>query len=351
MTMKVERCDRPDPSWNRLVAESGGASVFHLYEWRTVIQRSYGHQAHYLMATDEGKPRGVLPLILIKSRLFGRALVSMPFCDYAGVCGSDTTEVFSALMDEAVRLGRELGADYLQIRQSPFTPHGVLATSGAHVSTNKVTMLLDLSRDPELMWKRLPAERRNRIKRARQSGVTVRWGGAEVLDAFYDVFVENMRDLGSPVHSRYFFEVAVEALGAHGRFVLVEYHGQVIGAAWCLGFRDTMLVPWVSSRRRFFKQNPNMLLYWGVIEYGCEHGFGVLDFGRSTKDSGTYEFKRQWGARPVPLPWFNTAFSGGAVPAFSDGGWREQMFIACWKRLPVGVTRHVGPWLRGAIPA
>src|SRR5574341_1066783 len=307
MTMKVERCDRPDPSWNRLVAESGGASVFHLYEWRTVIQRAYGHQAHYLMAAAEGKPLGVLPLILIKSRLFGRALVSMPFCDYAGVCGSDTPEVFAALMDEAVRLGRELGADYLQIRQSPFTPHGVLATSGAHVSTNKVTMLLDLSRDPELIWKRLPAERRNRIKRARQAGVTVRWGGPESLDAFYDVFVENMRDLGSPVHSRYFFEVAVEALGEHGRFVLVEY--------------------------------------------GCEHVFGVLAFARSTKDSRTYEFKRQWGARPVPLPWFNTAFSGGAVPAFSDGGWREQMFIACWKRLPVGVTRHVGPWLRGAIPA
>lgn len=316
-----------------------------------MIQRAYGHQAHYLMAIEGGTPVAVLPLVLVDSRLFGRAMVSMPFCDYAGVCGTDTPEVFSALMDEAVRLGREARADYLQIRQSPFTSHGALAAPGMQMATNKVTMLLDLSRDHELIWKCLPTERRNRIKRARQSGVTVRWGGPESLDAFYDVFVENMRDLGSPVHSRLFFDIAVEALGEHGRFVLVEYEGQVIGAAWCLGFRDTILVPWVSSRRRFFKLNPNMLLYWGVIEHGCANGYSVLDFGRSTKDSGTYEFKRQWGARPVPLPWYNVAFSGGSVPAFSDGGWREQMFIACWKRLPVGVTRYVGPWLRGAIPA
>src|SRR5574341_2232186 len=99
MTMKVERCDRPDPSWNHLVGESSGASVFHLYEWRTVIQRAYGHQAHYLMATEGGKLLGVLPLILVNSRLFGRELVSMPFCDYAGMCGSDAPEVVAALMD------------------------------------------------------------------------------------------------------------------------------------------------------------------------------------------------------------------------------------------------------------
>ena len=348
--MKIELCHQAEDTWNQFVEHSQSASIFHLHEWQTIIRRAYGHPAFYLMAVDRGRVEGVLPLVLIKSRLFGRSLVSMPFADYAGVCGGDQG-VFTLLLNEAVKLGRSLQADYLQLRQSPFACAPKTGVSEVELSTEKVTMLLDLSRDPDLIWKRLPSERRNRIKRARQLGLTARWGGNEAIDEFYQVFAENMRDLGSPVHSKLFFQSVVDTLGERVKVLLIEYRGGIIGAGICLFFRDTMLIPWVSSLRHYFKQHPNMLLYWSAIEYGCEKGYAVLDLGRSSKDSGTYEFKRQWGARPVLLPWYGIPFNGGPVPSFSSRGLRDRLLISCWKRLPLTVTNYVGPWLRGSIPA
>ncbi len=348
--MELALCAAAEPLWNRFVRSASGASVFHLYEWKTIIERTYRHQAFYLIAREGDRVAGVLPLFFLESRLFGRTLVSMPFADYGGICGDASKEAARLLLEEALRLGRSVSADYLLLRQTPSEGPTEPGFPGLETYAGKVTMLFDLNPDTDLIWKGLHSERRNRIRKARKAGLSTRWGDAHDLDEFYDVFSENMRDLGSPVHSKRLFSETLALLGESAKLLLVESGKKVIGAAVCLFFRETILVPWVAARRPYFSLHPNMLLYWAAIEYGCEHNYKILDFGRSSLDSGTYEFKRQWGARPCPLPWQVFSFRPKARPMFSPGT-KERLLAACWRRLPVAVTRQIGPRLRRSIQA
>lgn len=340
----VAECTGSNAAWDAFVEAHPQASVFHLLEWRRIIVDAYRHRPYYLVASGPAGLEGVLPLVMIRSRLFGRSLVSLPFADYGGICASDAA-VGRALLDRAIAIGRAEGAEYVQLRQRE--PHPALAG----VPSDKVTMLLELDPDPQALWARLPSERRNRIKKARSAGVRGRLTDGDALEAFYGVFSENMRDLGSPVHGRPFFRAILDALGPRARVLLIERAGEVIGAAVTLWFRDTVCIPWVSSRRSHFALNPNMVLYWTAIEEACARGCRILDFGRSSPGTGTFEFKRQWGATPRPLAWSTFPRPGAAVPTFSGRGLKERILVECWKRLPIGVSRYLGPRVRAWIPA
>jgi CelD/BcsL family acetyltransferase involved in cellulose biosynthesis len=153
------------------------------------------------------------------------------------------------------------------------------------------------------------------------------------------------------VHSRAFFRLMLQELPGTARVLLVrDRDGRAVGAAVCLFFRDTIMVPWVSSLREAFSLCPNFVLYWEVIRHGCRHGYRTLDLGRSFRNAGTFEFKRQWGASPHTLPWiFLDAAPGGPPPVDRDAS-RFAPMIAAWKRLPVPVANLVGPWIRGQVP-
>ena len=190
-----------------------------------------------------------------------------------------------------------------------------------------------------------------RAAKGEKNGLTATWCGAEALDDFYGVFAVNMRDLGSPVHSRAFFRLMLEELPGTARVLVVrDGGGRAVGAAVCLFFRDTIMVPWVSSLREAFALCPNFVLYWEVIRYGCENGYRTLDLGRSFKNAGTHEFKRQWGAVDHTLPWISIDTVPGAAPPVDRDASRFAPMIAAWKRLPVPVANLVGPWIRGQVP-
>ncbi|MGH2400374.1 MAG: GNAT family N-acetyltransferase, partial [bacterium] len=233
--LKVLRLSEVEKSWDRFVEQHARASVAHLSGWGTVAQEAYGHQAFYLVAEDATDTVGVLPLVWIRSRLFGRRLVSMPFLDYGGVLCEPGRGAEQALVDEALRLARERRADGVGLRQ--FHPEPLPYP----VSDDRVTMLLELTTE-EQMWKALPSERRNRVRKGEKNGLSVTWGGAEALAEFYRVFAVNMRDLGSPVHSRRFFSLILESLPGTARVLIVrDRDGGAVGAAVCLFFRDTIM--------------------------------------------------------------------------------------------------------------
>jgi CelD/BcsL family acetyltransferase involved in cellulose biosynthesis len=159
------------------------------------------------------------------------------------------------------------------------------------------------------------------------------------------VFAANMRDLGSPVHGRPFLRAVLEAFGPRARLLVARRAGRPVGGLLALLHGDTCYVPWASSLRAEAAHCPNMLLYWDVLRQACRDGFRRFDFGRSTRDSGTYRFKRQWGAAEVPLYWYRLPLRGQApAPPGED----ERLAFAgrLWRRLPLGLTRWLGPRLR-----
>jgi FemAB-related protein (PEP-CTERM system-associated) len=217
--------------------------------------------------------------------------------------------------------------------------------------TDKVRMLLELPESSAQLLAGLKSKLRSQVKKPLRDGLTVTLGTGELIDTFYAVFAENMRDLGSPVHSRRWIEMIIATYGERSRIAVVYTpEGQPAAAGIVLLHPTTISIPWASSLRRFNSLNPNMLLYWSFLAYAAENGFKRFDFGRSTPTEGTYRFKEQWGAQPHPLFWYDLKISGcGAKttsPVSARPSGKRQLAANLWSRLPKAGANWFGPRIR-----
>jgi serine/alanine adding enzyme len=331
-----------EKAWDDYVFRCPVSSHCHLSSWRRVIARSYGHRSHYLWAYENGEVKGVLPLIAMRNCFFRRSLVSMPFLDDGGICTEDDL-VRGRLSEEALLLYKEQTADFLDLR------HRYPNSLNFPRAGEKVMMILDLTKHPDELWKGFDAKLRNQTRKASKAGLTASWSKPDGISDFYEVFAANMRDLGSPVHSRSFFEAILNEFADSAKMMLVRKADRVIGAAVCLFFKDTMIVPWASSLREYFALCPNNLLYWEMIRWGCENGYRRFDFGRSSPGSGTYRFKKQWGAKEEPLCWQCVSRKIGQAAMLHADNNKHRWIVKTWSRLPLSLTKLVGPLVRGQV--
>ena len=332
------------PLWDAFVDAAPNATCYHLSAWRRIIEASFGHRTHYLAALDgAGAVRGVLPLVHMKSALFGNFLVSVPFVNYGGLlCRSDGAQ--QALLQAAELLRRSLGADHVELRHLGFPVTGLPSRE------HKVTMVLPLLGDARAQWTAFNAKLRNQVRKAEKNGLDCGIGGVELLDDFYAVFARNMRDLGTPVYGKGFFRNVLELLPDQARIIAVSYRGKTIAAGILSWYRDTIEMPWASSIADYKALCPNNLLYWEAIRFAISRGCRGFDFGRSTPNEGTYNFKKQWGAEPVQLYWQYLLEEGRALPELNPKNPKYEAAITLWKRLPVALTRLMGPGIVRNIP-
>jgi len=335
--------DNADAEWDRFVLNRRDASNYHLSGWRRVFENAFGHETLCLAAREHGRIVGVLPLVIFRSRLFGRFAVSLPFVNYGGVLARDhASAVF--LLEQARALAAERRLAHVELR------HTARQFPDLEARTHKVGMLLRLERDTAKAWESLDRKVRNHVRKAQKSQLTSRVGGPELLDRFYSVFARNMRDLGTPVYGKAFFLEILKSFPDSSRIAVVYLKDQPVAAGFLYAFRGVLEIPWASSDRRYNRLAPNMLLYSSALKYGCEEGFSLFDFGRSTPGGGTYKFKEQWGARPVPLHWHYWMSNGGPLPDLSPSNAKFKLAIAVWQRLPLFVSKLLGPSIVRFIP-
>lgn len=340
--MSVEQFTGEPCEWDGFVRGWDGWSCFHLHAWKRIVERVFDHECIYLAARDDaGRLAGVLPLVRVKSLVFGHFLVSMPFVNYGGPLGGD--EAVDALTRHAASLAQRGGVKLLELRSRVPLPIDI------PVSSRKITVLLDLpSGDPDTLWGRLDAKVRSQIRRPRKEGVTVRFGPDEV-GPFFQVFSRHMRDLGTPTQSRRLFEALAESFPNDAWFGCAYHRGVAIAAGCGLRWADEVEMTWASALSAYNRIAPNMLLYWSFIERAMREGLHTFNFGRCTPNSGTHRFKRQWGARDVPLWWYDAATQPGVrTPSPSDPAYSWGPRI--WKRLPVPLATALGPSIVRYIP-
>jgi FemAB-related protein (PEP-CTERM system-associated) len=332
-----------ETEWDRFVHEHPDSTGYHVWKWRTVFERAFGHRTEYLAATQGSDIVGVLPLVVFESRLFGRFMVSLPFVNYGGVLSS-SEDARRALLRHAFQLARELRLSHIELR------HTARLFPDLPAKHHKVSMHLKLAPDSDSAWKALKNKERNLIRKAQKSDLDVRIGGVEHIDEFYRIFARNMRDLGTPVYGRGFFESIFDAFPEQTRIFLVEFGGRAIAASITYAYRGHIEVPWASSLREFRDRCPNNLLYWTMIQYAIENRFEIFDFGRSSPDDGPFRFKQQLGAEPVPLHWEYGLFDGQGLPDQSPRNPKFRLAVNAWKRMPLGLATCVGPHIVRCIP-
>jgi FemAB-related protein (PEP-CTERM system-associated) len=340
--MKVELCNDLGV-WDVYVHASGEASNYHQSAWKRVIEETYGHPTYYLAAFEGERICGILPLVGMKSRVFGHFVVSLPFFNYGGLV-ADSSEAKCALLEHAAIVAREVGARHIELRQGGASDMEWQSTAA------KVAMIVPLPRSVEELRAGLSSRLRNKVKNALKNDLVARWGGIELVDSFYSVFAANMHHLGTPVYPRAWFENILKTGAGDSRILTLWNGDRPVAATLITSFRDMVELPWIASLPEERKTNSTVLLYWAALEWALSAGFRSVDLGRCTPGGGVYQFKRQWNCNEIPLHWYYWLAPGQPIPHLRPDNPKFRAAIWIWQRLPLDFANWLGPKIVRSIP-
>lgn len=322
--------------WDAFVEACPQATFFHRAGWSEVMARAFGHKTHFLFAERDGRIEGVLPLGHVKSRLFGNALISSPFCVYGGIVATSTVAAI-ALQEAAQSLATRLGVEYLEFRNIESRNPG-WARKDLYVRFRKT-----IDPDPEANMLAIPRKQRAMVRKGMKAGLVSETDPG--IDRLYAAYSESVRNLGTPVFGRRYFEILQEVFGADCEILTITLNGALISSVMSFYFRDEVLPYYGGGTAAARSVQGNDFMYWELMRRSCERGFKWFDYGRSKEGTGSYHFKKNWGFEPEPLYYEYWLVKAAAMPNVSPTNPKYRLFIETWKRLPLPVTRLLGPWI------
>ncbi|MFO7954972.1 FemAB family XrtA/PEP-CTERM system-associated protein [Thioalkalivibrio sp.] len=326
--------DHEHERWDAFVDQHPEATFFHRAGWATVMQRAFGHSAHYLLVETGGVIRGVLPLVRVRSRLFGDSLASIPFGVYGGIV-ADSPAASEALDHAACSLADELQVDYLEYRNLQ-PQHPEWPTKDLYVTFRKA-----LEEEVDANMNAIPRKQRRMVRKGLKAGLTSEFEPG--IDRFYPIFAANVRRMGTPVFSRYYFETLLEVFGDDCRVLTAMQDGNPVASVVTFYFRDEVLPYYGAGTPEARAVAGYDFLYWELMRRACEDGYRLFDFGRSKRDTGSFSFKKNWGFEPQPLYYEYHLVRADTMPNVNPLNPKYRYFIAAWQRLPLPVANWLGP--------
>ncbi|WP_079433465.1 FemAB family XrtA/PEP-CTERM system-associated protein [Zoogloea sp. LCSB751] len=323
--------------WNEFVFACPDATFFHRIEWRDLMQRIFRHRTHYLLAERSGNIVAVLPLVEVKSALFGHAITSLPFAVYGGVAGSDADAV-GALEAAAEVLAQKAGVQHLEYRnlseRHPEWPRQDLY----------VTFRKEIQADDEANMQAIPRKQRAMVRKGIKNGL--RSAIDSSADRFFALYSDNVLRHGTPALPKKFFEALLQVFGKDCDIMTVTTDdGKLLSSVLTFYFRDEILPYYAGDDVAARDLAANDFKYWELMRHAVARGCRIFDYGRSKVGTGPYNFKKNWGFEPVPLSYEYRLFKRDSVPQNNPMNPKYRAFIALWKRLPIGVANRLGPVL------
>ena len=324
--------------WDAFVEAHPEATFFHRAGWRSVIAKVFRHDARYVYTERDGAVTGVLPLVHLRSRLFGNALVSTPFCVQGGPLATDATSL-ERLRTHAIDEMERLAADRLEFRLTNASgAEGWITRSDQYAIFRRA-----IAADEDQNLQAVPRKQRAVIRKSLESNLVA--SIEPDIERFYRIYSESLRNLGTPAFPRRYFEALVEAFGDSCEITTVLHGISPVSTVLSFFFRGEVLPYYGGAAPIARSCGAYDLLYWDVMRRAAVRGCRVFDFGRSKIGTGSYAFKKNWGFVPQPLTYEFRLRAGAAVPDLNPLNPKYRRYIAAWKRLPLPVANFVGPYL------
>lgn len=341
--VRLERCSNPS-TWNSFV-EANDGPVYASWEWGDAVE-SYGHERQYLLARSGDKIVAALPLFYMKSRIFGSKLVSPPYAARGSIVTRDddpTDEAIAALTEYTATMANKLDVEFVSLRGAN------LGSVDRFERKNRyVTFRIPLFERPESTRENIKESRQRQIDQAAESGLKYEVGTSiEDLRDYYRLHLETMRGHGTPPHSFRFFRELWDGLYDKNdlHLGLVRKDGSVINGILDLSLGSTVYQWGVVNDYEYRDLNGGSYLLWKSLERACEKGFDAYEMGRTREGSGVYMFKKSFGGEKT---WYDDYhyFPGdeNVLPHPEDEKYDQIKRV--WRKLPLSVTRTVGPRVR-----
>jgi FemAB-related protein (PEP-CTERM system-associated) len=340
--MDVRELTGESVEWDAFVRASSDGSPFHLTSWKKAVEETFGHRPHYLMASRGGGLEGVLPLFEVRGLLGQRALVSVPYAVYGGICASSPAARL-ALLDAATALARTRGAAYVELRHR--------RDQGLALPTKQLyfTFSRAIAADEEANALAIPRKQRRMTRQGVKHGLRAEIGRNHV-DAVYEIYAYSVRNLGSPVFPRKLFHALANTFEKDCQLLTVWHDDRMVAGVLTLFYEDQVLPYYGGALREALPYAVNDFMYWELMCHAAQAGYRVFDFGRSREGTGAYDFKRHWGFEPVPLPYQYVLLEGGSLPDVNPSNPRFRLAVEAWKRMPLPMAKLLGPMITRYLP-
>lgn len=322
-------------AWDSYVDAHPESTFFHRAGWKKVLEKAFGHKAHYLYTVNaSGHIEGIFPLGEIRSLLFGRSLISVPFCVRGGIL-ANSAEARATLAQAAMQLARELDVDYLEVRDSE-PMEGNWEVKSIYVNFSK-----EIESTPELNMLAIPRKQRAMVRKGIEAGLRSEIDNNP--DRLYEAYAASVRNLGTPVFPKRYFRILQEVFGNDCEILTVTRADQLVGSVMSFYFRDQVLPYYGGGTLESRALKGNDFMYWELMRRACEKGIRIFDYGRSKEDTGSYSFKKNWGFEPEPLRYQYYLVKANRMPDISPLNPKYSFFIRVWKKLPLAITKMIGP--------
>lgn len=326
-----------DPRWDAYVDGHPEGTFFHLLRWREVLAESVGFEPHYLWALRGSRVVGLLPLVRVKSVLFGHSLVSLPFCVQGGVIADDAPAT-QALLDHARSLAEREEVDYLELRHTRPVAEGWPTKGETYVLFRR-----DLSPNVEDNLKAIPRKQRAMVRKGIDAGLVSR--EEDSLGNFFRIYATSVRNLGTPVFPRRYFARLHSAFREQCRVTTVFAGDTPVSSVLSFVYKNTVMPYYGGGLPAARNLKAYDFMYWEVMRTACEQGIGCFDYGRSKRESGSYSFKKNWGFEPRPLHYQYHLVKQQGLPDRNPNNPKYELAVNAWKRLPLPLANFLGPFV------
>jgi len=334
-SLRTEEIALDDPRWDRYLLTRPETTLFHRMAWQRGASRAFGYRFRGLIALRDGVPAGALPLFQVPGFPMGSSLISTPLAVYGGVVADDAA-AGGALLDAAREMGGRLGVRYVELRDG-------MRFSGLPVKDLYVTFRREIGPDHDANFSKIRPKQRTSIRAAQKRGLSWRTGGAELVDRFYPIYSESVRNLGTPVFPKRLFQILMEEHAGESVILLVESDGIAISGVLTFFDGGQALPYYGGTLASAYRYSASDYMYWSLMCHAADRGCTVFDFGRSKRDTGAFHYKRHWGFEPTPLAYQYALVRDRAVPDLSPRNPRFSLAIRAWKLIPLSIAERIGP--------
>jgi FemAB-related protein (PEP-CTERM system-associated) len=323
-------------AWEAFVLEHRDGTVFHSWLWNDILAKTFRFKPHYLIARCGARIVGVLPLMEVKTLLFGHSLVSLPFCSWAGPIGVDEASLL-ALDQAAVQLATLLKVGHMEYRGTKPFPFE-RANKDLYVCFSKV-----ISANHEDNLKAIPRKQRAMVRKGIEKQLTA---SLENVENFYPLYLDNVHRHGTPGVPKKFFNSMASAFGKDCEIMIIRSEsGEAVSGVLTLYWKNEVFPFYAGDTLAARDLAANDFKYWEVMRQGVERGAEIFNYGRSKKGTGSFNFKKNWGFEPTDLSYSYKLSAGSRVPEHTPNNPKYSLLINTWKRTPKTIVGVIGPRL------
>lgn len=350
--------------------------IFHIYNYKKFIEDAFGGEYQFIVARDKNNNENnniitILPIVKIKSRIFGSKLISSSYIEYGGFSGS-TVGILPIL--DYLKENNSSDCDYLEIRggmeehDPELSKHLIKKNlykrfvlklkcssenfDNKNIKTSRFNNITFSSGSvPAVIFFRsnIQKSKRKAINKAVNNNIKVKdidFSEKDEFEEFYNLYCKNMRNFGSPSYSKSYF------ISFYKNLVLNKF-GKIYGAydneklvAALLGFcyNDSVHIIISVSDEKKQENRPNDAVHSEFIEWAIENNYKYFDFGRVREESGQFEYKQKWSPELLDLPSYFALWNIKDIP-FVDPQ-KHQFLVKAWRRLPLFATKALGMKIR-----